>query len=180
MTRSLALVLATSFVAAVSSLAVAQDTHAQHAQKQDTTKKAMMHDMSKMKDHDMSKMKDHDMSKMMEHMRGPWKEMNAFHELLAATYHPATKDTLQPLREKAAELAAAAKTWSTAEAPPSCNSDATRKTVEGLATDAQAIAAQVAAKASDADLKKSITALHERFKSVEMKCGGHRMMEMKH
>jgi hypothetical protein len=176
--------VAALFTATVSSSAAAQ----QSQQKQDTTKKAEQHDMSKMKEHDMSKMKEHDMSgikehdmsKMMEQMGRSWKEMNAFHQLLAATYHPASKDTLQPLRDRAAELAVAAKAWSGSTAPASCNSDEIKQKVATLATDAQGIAAQVQAKATDADLKTSIAALHALFESVEMTCGGHDMKGMKH
>jgi hypothetical protein len=40
-------------------------------------------------------------SAMESHMMGPWKEMNAFHKVLGATWHPASKQDLVPLRVRA-------------------------------------------------------------------------------
>jgi hypothetical protein len=42
-----------------------------------------------------------------------WKELDAFHELMAASWHPAKgQNDLKPAKAKAADLAKAAKTWS--------------------------------------------------------------------
>lgn len=117
----------------------------------------------------------------MDHMAGPWKEMNAFHTVLGATFHPAAdkKDT-KPLRAKADELASTARAWTASTPPAACNSDDVKSTVAAISTDALAIGNQVLANVSDADLTKSITALHDKFEMVEKKCGGHNMKGMKH
>jgi hypothetical protein len=52
-------------------------------------------------------------------MMGPWKEMNAFHRVLGATWHPASKNDLVPLRVRAKELKAAADAWAASKAPES-------------------------------------------------------------
>ena len=112
---------------------------------------------------------------------GAWKEMNAFHALLAATFHPAQgKKDLKPLRAKADSLAAAARIWASSTPPKACAAADIRTTIGELSTDALDIGNQVLQQATDADLMKSITALHTRFESVEKKCGGHDMKGMKH
>jgi hypothetical protein len=110
---------------------------------------------------------------MPEHEMSPWKEMNSFHDILAATYHPSADDgNLKPLREKADALAAKAREWSASTAPAACASDSLRTTVGAISMDAVAIANQVLAQASDVDLKKAIAALHDKFQTVERSCRG--------
>jgi hypothetical protein len=128
-------------------------------------------------DHGQHKAKE-PMKHEMDHMAGPWKEMNAFHTVLAATYHPAAEQkNLKPLREKVEALSAAARAWTASTAPTACADSAIKSTVATISTDALAIGNQVLADASDADLTKAITALHAKFETVEKKCGGHQGMK---
>jgi hypothetical protein len=154
-----ALLLAASLSAATLG-AQAQD----HAKHQEKPKEAMKHDMGQMN-----------------HMAGPWKEMNAFHAVLAATFHPAKdQKNVKPLREKADALAAAARAWTASTPPAACADAATRSTVAAISTDALAIGNQVLANAADAELTKAITELHDKFETVEKKCAPHDMKGMKH
>lgn len=122
----------------------------------------------------------HEMGKM-DHMGGPWKEMNAFHTQLAATFHPAKdQKNLKPLREKANALAAAARAWTASTPPASCSDAAIKSAVAAISTDALAIGNQVLANATDAELTTAITALHDKFEVVEKKCAPHDMKGMKH
>lgn len=115
------------------------------------------------------------------HKPTAWKEMDAFHALLGATFHPAQgKKDLKPLRAKADSLSAAARSWAASTPPKACAATDIRTTVGELSTDALAIGNQVLQQATDADLMKSITALHTKFEVVEKKCGGHDMKGMKH
>jgi hypothetical protein len=111
-------------------------------------------------------------------MSSGWKEMDAFHKLLGATYHPAEKSgDLKPLRASASDLSAAARAWTGSTPPAACNTEAVKTSVATISTDALAIANQVLANASDADLKTALTALHENFEKVEKACGGHAGMK---
>ncbi len=126
--------------------------------------------------HDMSGMKESNTPKTGQ-MGGSWREMDAFHSLLMAVYHPARKDTLQPLRLQASVLANVAAKWSASSPPASCNSEDTRGKVAAIAKESKALAGLVETKASDAALKKSITAVHDLFEPLAHECG---MMGMKH
>lgn len=155
------LLAALGAIAMISTTPLAAQDHTKHQEK---GKGAMKHDMEKM-----------------DHMAGPWKEMNAFHKLLGATYHPvADKKNVKPLREKADALAAAAREWAASTPPASCNTQEVKSTVATISTDALAIGNQVLAQAADAELAKAITSLHDKFEGVEKKCGGHDMKGMKH
>jgi hypothetical protein len=144
--RSLISALSLVFVAAIP--AKAQDTaHARH-------KPAARHEMGK----------EH-------HMSSSWKEMNAFHEILSATFHPARdKKDFKPLRARSEQLAATARAWSASTAPAPCNTPELKSTVAWISTYALEIGNQVLSKASDEDLLKSITSLHDKFEQVEKGC----------
>lgn len=103
-----------------------------------------------------------------------WKEMDAFHRLLAAAYHPvAEKQDLAPLRSGADSLASAAAIWAASPVPAVCRGADVGDTVSALAKDAASLAASVKGGASDDVVKAAITTLHDRFEGVEKRCGGH-------
>jgi hypothetical protein len=111
------------------------------------------------------------------HVMGPWKEMNAFHMVMAATWHPASqKNDLAPLREKVADLSRAAEAWAASKAPMmphGCQSEAVTTAIARVAADSKSLAAMVTSSADDAKLKESLTALHDTFEVAEKGCGGH-------
>lgn len=118
-------------------------------------------------------MQGHDMQghDMQGHAASPWKEMDAFHTTLAATYHPAAdKGDFAPLKARAAELAAKAKTWAATSAPPACSKPDTKATVDALASASATLAEQVRKGASNDQLKAAVGAIHEKFETVEHGC----------
>ena len=113
---------------------------------------------------------DHSKMEMMEPATG-WKELDAFHTLLAATFHPAQgKNDLAPIKAKAADLSAAAQKWKASTAPKGCDSPKIRDAIVKIAAGSQNVAAMVAKGTDDATLKKSLGDVHEAFEPVEMGC----------
>ncbi len=116
------------------------------------------------------------MGSMADHMMGPWKELNAFHMVMEATWHPASKNDLAPLRAKVRDLVTASESWSASKAPAmpaSCGSEAVRKAVTTVAESSKALAALVASSADDAKLKESLKAIHDTFEVAEKGCAAH-------
>jgi len=113
---------------------------------------------------------EHAAAPMNHHMSG-WKEMDAYHMLMMATWHPAkgTND-LTPTRAKADSLAVAADVWAKAVVPAACDNKATRETIALVATDTRALATLARTKVSDAALKTALSALHDRFETLEESC----------
>ena len=110
----------------------------------------------------------------MDHMMmGPWKEMNAFHRVLGATWHPASKNDLVPLRVRAKELKLAADAWAASKAPESpaaCSGEEVRATIAKVARDARGLVAMITAGADDNWLAASLKGVHDSFETVEARC----------
>lgn len=123
----------------------------------------------KMEAMDHSKMEHGKMEQ--EHAMSPWKELDAYHMLMMATWHPAKdQNDLKPIRAKAQELVKSAKTLVASTAPKSCDSPAMRTAANALPKETQKVADLVAANASDASLKAALSVLHDKFDVLEEGC----------
>ncbi|HEX6314509.1 MAG TPA: hypothetical protein VFZ73_06595 [Gemmatimonadaceae bacterium] len=115
--------------------------------------------------------------KMDDHMMGPWKEMNAFHRVMAATWHPASqKSDLAPLKARAKDLVTTADAWAASKAPSmpaSCAREPVVGTPAKVAAQARALAALVESGGEDTRLKTALKELHDTFEVAEKGCGGH-------
>ncbi len=117
-----------------------------------------------------------DHSKMMDHSKTDhgaakaegWKELDAYHMLMMATWHPAKdKNDLAPIRAKATEMVASAKLVAASKSPMACQKPELLKAQAGLPAETEKVAAMVAAKAADADLKAGLKGLHDSFDVLE-------------
>jgi hypothetical protein len=100
-----------------------------------------------------------------------WKELDAFHVLLAGSWHPAAmSNDLNPARAKAAELSKAAQTWFASTIPVPCDTKEIRDARTLVASESAALEQLVAKQATSADLKSALKTLHGHFEVVEKKC----------
>ena len=99
-----------------------------------------------------------------------WNELSAFHEVMSATYHPMEEGNFKPIRTRAAEMASKAKQWSDSTPPALYDKAEIKTNVVKLAQQSQALAALVTKKASDAAIKESLNALHDRFHEIAGMC----------
>jgi hypothetical protein len=110
-------------------------------------------------------------------MMGPWKEMNTFHRVMGATWHPALqKNDLAPLKERAKELATAAYAWAASKPPAmpaSCRTDEVKSAVIKVAREAKALSSLIDSGADDTRLKAALKDVHDTFEVAEKACGGH-------
>ena len=157
MTRHFAAAAAALFIAASS--ASAQTPPAQPPAKGDK-----MGQMDHAKEHAK-------MEQDMHHAMSPWKELDAFHMLVMATWHPAKdKGDMTATRAKSAELVASAKTLAASSAPKGCDAPKVKDAVKGLPAEAQNVADLVTKKADDATLKAALKTLHDKFEVAEGGC----------
>jgi hypothetical protein len=107
---------------------------------------------------------------MEHHKQSGWKQLDGYHPLLAATWHPAAANDLKPARAKADSLSAAAVAWGASKVPAACDTkpikDAIAEVVSGSAKVAQLVRENVA----DAEVKAALHDVHERFEVVEKGC----------
>ena len=99
-----------------------------------------------------------------------WNEMEAFHEVMSKTFHPAEEGKLEPIRTRSQEMADKAKAWKSSSAPEGYNKKAVKKSLNALVKGANEINSLVKSKAADDILKKKLSALHDVFHEIMEKC----------
>lgn len=93
-----------------------------------------------------------------------WSEMEAFHNLMAAAYHPVhDSSNLKPAKDLADDLASAAASWAGATLPEQVNNDDVKLTLLSLRDSSAAFNASVMAGKPDSVLTKSLSNLHDIF-----------------
>lgn len=104
----------------------------------------------------------------------PWNtHVDAYHEVMSTTFHPAEEGDLQPLKTKAGMLAERGAAWANMTLPASLKGKGIEAKLQALATGSREIAELVQKNASDEALTKAITALHDVFHEVVEMGGGH-------
>src|SRR5688572_6517710 len=104
------------------------------------------------------------------HGESGWKELDAYHTLMAATWHPAKSNDLKPIRAKADSLSLAAKVWGEAKVPSACDKPELKSAIADVVTGSAKVAQLVAKNVPDAELKAALHDVHERFEVVEKGC----------
>jgi hypothetical protein len=99
-----------------------------------------------------------------------WAEMDAFHDVMSQTLHPAEAGDLAPIRKRAAEVAQKAGAWAESQAPKIYATEGIREKVGRIAVESKALADLIERKGSDEEVKKSTTALHKLFHEVSDAC----------
>ena len=99
-----------------------------------------------------------------------WKEMEDFHTIMAATFHPSEEGKLEPIKTRSREMADKAVAWQQSTAPAGYDKNAVRSSLKKLAKGAKEINRLVKDKAADAVLKEKLSALHDVFHEIMEKC----------
>jgi hypothetical protein len=103
--------------------------------------------------------------------KAEWKELKDFHTVMSQTFHPAEEGNFKPLRERSEEMIKAAEAWKKSTIPADYkDTKSIQETLAKLVDGSKGIDKQVKAKASDDELKKSITALHDVFHTIVGLC----------
>jgi hypothetical protein len=111
-----------------------------------------------------------------EHMKqgakpAAWKELDAYHGLMMATWHPAKdKNDLSPTRGMIEQMVASAKAVAASKAPAGCQKPELAKAQAGLVGETEKVQKLVASKADDATLKTAMKELHDAFEVLEEGC----------
>jgi hypothetical protein len=95
-----------------------------------------------------------------------WPEMDAFHLIMAESFHP-YKDTLNlgPARANADALASAAEKWADAPLPKKVDNDNVKAKLQQLKTDTNAFA-KVVKSGDDKETGEALTKLHDLFHEI--------------
>lgn len=106
-----------------------------------------------------------------DHAMSAWKELDAYHMHMMATWHPAkNKGDMAPTRAKIGDMVTAAKTLAASTPPKACAGPKVAAAAKVLPMETQKVADLVAKKADDATLKAAMRELHDKFEVVEGGC----------
>ncbi len=105
-----------------------------------------------------------------DHAKSGWNELDTFHDVMSAAWHPAKNDSLAPARASSDKLVTAAKAWAGAPAPKGCESPVVKSSLAKLVPESEAVAALVARSADDAALKAALKTVHDTYHAAEAAC----------
>jgi hypothetical protein len=106
-----------------------------------------------------------------------WKELDAFHEVISQTFHPAEEGKLQPIKTRSREMVDKAIAWRNSTAPEGFDQKAVKKNLKELVKSATELNDLVKSNASDPIIKEKLSHLHDVFHQILEKCEkeGHTM-----
>lgn len=99
-----------------------------------------------------------------------WAELESYHEIMSQTFHPAEEGKLEPIRKLAGELAARSQAWLASTPPKIYDTPNIKAILVKLNAESKALADSLAQGAKDEQLKKDLTALHDRFHEIMGAC----------
>lgn len=102
--------------------------------------------------------------------KAAWKELDDYHVVMSQTFHPAEEGNLQPVITRAVELSEKGAVLKKSAIPADYQKEGVKTSVDLLAKESAALAKMVKDKKPEAELKKAIFALHDRFHEVMEKC----------
>lgn len=102
--------------------------------------------------------------------KAEWKEMQDFHGVMSASFHPSEENNLKPLRDSASVLLTKAKIWQKANVPQGYNAHATKDVLKRLVSNCKSIKAAVNKNETDEKLKSMIATAHDTFHEIMEKC----------
>jgi uncharacterized coiled-coil DUF342 family protein len=102
--------------------------------------------------------------------KAKWQELDAFHEVMSKTFHPAEEGKLEPIRTRSQEMLDRAVAWKNSTAPEGYDKSAVLKNLKKLVKGSKEINKMVKKNASDKELKEELTELHDVFHEIVEKC----------
>lgn len=99
-----------------------------------------------------------------------WPAIKEFHEVMSQTFHPSEEGNLEPIKTRSEELATKAAAILKSDIPAEYKTPAILASAEKLQLKSKTLHKMVVAKASDADIKKSLSDLHDVFHEIVGLC----------
>jgi hypothetical protein len=99
-----------------------------------------------------------------------WPQLKEFHKVMSQTFHPAEEGNLEPIKTRIGEMVEKASALKSSTIPAEFNNKKVVKAVSKLEKDSKKLQKSIDAKASDEEIKKSITALHDVFHRIVGLC----------
>lgn len=102
--------------------------------------------------------------------REPWTELDAFHQVMAQTFHPAEMGNLEPIRARSDEMLGKAIILQNGSIPPSFNNAGIIKSIGSLVTGSRKLNHFIRINAEDETIFKHLNSLHDTFHTIKGLC----------
>jgi hypothetical protein len=99
-----------------------------------------------------------------------WTELKNFHQVMAQTFHPMEKGDYKPIREQSGEMAEKARLLADSKIPAEFNKPEMVQAIQEVNAGSRKLDAMIKNKATDEEINKSLTALHEAFHKIVGLC----------
>ena len=99
-----------------------------------------------------------------------WKELKAFHSVMAQTFHPSEEGNLKPIRERSGELAEKAKLLAASKIPAEFDKPEMKKAIQELVEGTAKLDAMIKNKATDKEVTEFLSTLHDTFHKIVGLC----------
>ena len=99
-----------------------------------------------------------------------WAELEAFHKVMSQTFHPAEDGNMEPLMSRSGELAQKAMVLKKSDMPAEYQTKAVKTSLKNLAKQAALLDKMVKKGKPEADIKKALVTVHDRFHDVMGAC----------
>lgn len=99
-----------------------------------------------------------------------WKEMEEFHAVMSATFHPSQEGKLEPIKTRSGEMLDKAVAWHQSKAPKGYNKKAVKPSLKKLVSQSRELNTLIKNNAADEVIKEKLSSLHDRFHEIAEKC----------
>ena len=109
-----------------------------------------------------------------------WPAKTAFHQIMATTFHHSEDGNFEPIRKGSGEMVAKAKAWMESTPPAAFKKPEIKVKLKQLYAESMALDKLVKSKASDEQLKGTLSKLHDRFHEIIGMCTKEEKEEARH
>lgn len=95
--------------------------------------------------------------------KATWNEMETFHKVMSATFHPAEEGKLEPIKTRSQEMLDKATAWKNSTPPEGYNTKEVKSSLKNLVKGAKQLNKMVKGTATDREITDKLTALHDIF-----------------
>lgn len=99
-----------------------------------------------------------------------WVELKNFHKVMAQTFHPMEEGDYVPIRERSGEMAEKARILADSKVPEEFSKPEMLKAIQELNAGCRMLDASIKNKATDDEINKSLTSLHDTFHTIVGLC----------
>ena len=99
-----------------------------------------------------------------------WAQLKDFHGVMSQTFHPAEEGKLDPIKSRSGEMVEKAVAWQKSTPPAEFDKPEIKKELKNLVKGSKDLDKMVKKNASDADLTKKLTELHDVFHNIVGLC----------